>query len=101
MTTLKHTLRAMLADARAHTGLPIRRSLPRGLVLDVLQAADGTVQLTIARYDQAPSDAEWTIVLKHWPEPVVPGVIPTPRREGRRHALVGRWARPAMLVEPE
>jgi hypothetical protein len=38
-------------------------------------------------------------MLKHWPEPIPEGVQPTRRTEGRRRALIGRWARPALLSE--
>lgn len=100
MSLLTRNLREMLRLARAAEGRPIRRSLPDGLTLEVLQAATGDVVLTLARRDHAPAAAEYQRVLGQWPE-AVPAHTPVPRSEGRRHALVGRWPRPvAEIGEP-
>jgi hypothetical protein len=100
VTTLKKTLRGLLAQARQAPGRPICRTLEQAaLKLEVLQSPGGNVQLTLERTDTAPTQADWQSVLTAWPEHVPPGVVPMPRKEGRRHALVGRWPRPAELSE--
>lgn len=99
MSLLTRNLREMLRLARAAEGRPIRRSLPDGLTLEVLQAATGDVVLTLARRDHAPADGEWQRLVGQWPE-TVPPHTPLPRSEGRRHALVGRWPRPLDETRP-
>lgn len=101
MSTLKATLSSMLLSARAQTGRPVVRTLPRGLVIEIVQAPSGELTLSLQRRDTAPSAMEWKTVLAHWPEPADGDVVPIARRDGRRHALVGRWARPALLVETD
>lgn len=95
MATLKQISYLLLTNARQAEGRPFRRSLPGGLVVEVVQLESGDVQLALERRDVAPSDQEWTTTIKHWPERVPDGVVPTRRTEGRRHVLIGRWPRPA------
>lgn len=100
MGTLKQTLRAMLASARQTEGQPIRRSLDRGLTVEVSQMSGGNVVVTLERLNTAPTEADWAYyVMGQFPERVPDGVVPSPRSEGRRHTLIGRWARPAEVTE--
>lgn len=99
MGTLNQALKAILRAARETEGRPVVRSLERGLSIAVLQDPDGQVALKIERLNAEPSAQEWETVLKHWPEPVPDGVVPTSRKAGRRHALTARWPRPALLGE--
>lgn len=99
MPTLKNTLRGMLANAREIEGRAIRRTLTEGIILEVIQAPGGNVSLTLERADTAPTPEEWQAVIAQWPELGPANVVPTPRKEGKRHALVGRWPRPAGITE--
>jgi hypothetical protein len=99
MATLRQISASLLISARAAEGRPFRRSLPRGLVIEVVQLESGDVQLTLERRDVAPADQEWATTLKHWPECVPDGVVPQARTEGRRHALIARWPRPVEMGE--
>lgn len=99
MATLKQISQSLLTSARQAEGRPFRRSLPGGLVIEVVQLASGDVQLTLERRDMKPGENEWTTTLKHWPERVPAGVVPQARTEGRRHILIGRWPRPAEVGE--
>lgn len=99
MATLKQISGSLLVSARGAEGRPFRRSLPGGLVIEVVQLESGDVQLALERRDVAPADAEWATTLKHWPERVPDGVVPQARTEGRRHILIGRWPRPVEVGE--
>lgn len=99
MPTLRYHLASMLQLARKFETRPQVRTLPGGLVLEVVQLATGDVQLTLERREVPPSDVELATVLKHWPEAVPPGVNFARRKEGLRHALVGRWPRPVEIAE--
>lgn len=96
--TLKQMIRGMLADARKTPGRPIVRSMGV-FTLEVTQLESGMVQTAMERLNTAPAQADWDRVLAQWPEPVPPNVVPSPRKDGRRYALVGRWARPAEITE--
>lgn len=92
---LRKILKQALADAR-RLNIPQRRTLFKGLSIEVAQNPTGDVQLLLSRSDVAPSQAEWDTVLKHWPERLPADLQkPSSHKEGRRYALVGRWPRPA------
>lgn len=97
--TLKQTIRGMLKDARAQPGLPIVRSLGGIFTLTITQIPSGVVQAELARTNTAPTEIEWGRILTQWPEAVPANVTPRPRTEGRRHALIGSWPRPAEVGE--
>jgi len=99
MPTLRQTCKDMLDAARKTEGRPIVRTLERGLMLAVLQDPGGNVALKLERANTAPSEQEWQTVVKSWPEPVPPDVVPQARKAGRRYALTARWPRPALLGE--
>lgn len=100
MGTLRQINQSLLTAARQAEGRPFRRSLPGGLLVEVIQHQNGDVQLTLERRDMDPGDNEWATTVKHWPERVPDGVVPTRRTEGRRRALIGRWPRPAEITQP-
>lgn len=99
MATLRQISHGLLTSARAAEGRPFRRSLPGGLMVEVVQLESGDVQLTLERRDIEPGANEWATMLKHWPERVPEGVVPQARTEGRRHALIARWPRPVEIGE--
>lgn len=99
MGSLKQINASLLIAARQAEGRPFRRSLPGGLVIEVVQLSSGDVQLSLERLNVDPSDTEWKTTLAHWPEYVPPGVVPLRRTEGRRRAMIGRWPRPAEVTE--
>ena len=96
--TLKANLKAALARARGAEDHEFVFTWGQMLV-GVSQARSGYVTLRIERRDMAPTDGDWDQVVAQWPEPGPIGVVPTPRTEGKRHALIGRWARPAEVSQ--
>ena len=99
MPTLKQISQSLLTAARQAEEKPFRRYLPNGLVVEVVQLKSGDVKLTLERTGVDPRQNEWDTTLKHWPEPVPAGVVPTRQTEGRVHKLIGFWPRPAVLSE--
>lgn len=98
--TLKAISKTLLDSARRDLDRPFRCSLPNGMTEEVIQLKSGDVKLALIRFDVDPGDNEWATVLKHWPERVPDGVIPTHRTDGRVHKLYASWPRPAEVAEP-
>jgi hypothetical protein len=96
---LTAALRGMLKDARATAGQPMRRSVAGDFTLSITQSPNGMLVVELARSNQSPSIENWQHVLSQWPEAVPPDVLPRPRTEGRRHALVASWPRPVKITE--
>ena len=87
------SLAGILADllliARRLPGHPQRRSLERGLQIDVM-VRDGREYLQISRQGRYPSEAEWRAVLAVWPKGD-PGTVPGKLASGGRLYLRGNW----------
>lgn len=96
--TLKQMFRGMLADARKAPGRPIVRAAGV-FILEITQLESGQVQLSLSRLNTAPTSDDWARFLAQWPEAIAEDVIPSARKAGRRHALVGHWPRPAEITE--
>lgn len=91
--------RDLLRRARSNEGVPQRRALERGLMLELAQARNGDVVVILERRDQWPTDADFEKVLEHWPEPVPAGVVPLRHKVGKTYRLIARWPRP-LETEP-
>jgi len=98
--TLKAISKRLLDSARQSEDRPFHCSLPNGMTEEVTQLKNGDVKLTLTRFDVDPGDNEWATVLKHWPERIPAGVIPTRRTDGRVHKLYASWPRPAEVAQP-
>lgn len=66
---LKGITRDLLDQAKATPGDVKRFALSRGLRIDV-KVEGRIVYLQLSRTDRDPSDEEWRIVLRHWPDPI-------------------------------
>lgn len=91
MSQLTPAINFLLRESR-RTKLRQRRTLFRGLEIQIEQEADGQIFLALIRTGVYPSDHEWKTVLDHWPEPLpTPRPEPMRRKEGLRYILFARW----------
>lgn len=94
---LAATLDQLVKRAEAHPGVAQRQPLSRGLRVDVM-VKDGQTYLQISRDNIWPTQQEWSIVARDFPQPV-PNV--TPRRiADQRYYLKAHW-QTIVVEQPE
>jgi len=66
-----------------------------GLVIEFYVTAAGENHLLLWRYQAAPSDLEWTTVMRRWPQPLPdPAPAPHPFKNGQHYCLSAHWRAP-------
>lgn len=91
MSKLTSILEDMLAQAKKQAGVAVRRTLGRGLRIE-LMCVSSDVRLTLGREGQFPSREEWQTVTDHFPYPVPKGIEPAPDQRGNQFTITARFA---------
>ena len=93
---LRQILAAMIRDANAARDL--RQKPPRlkgGLFIEFYVTAAGENHLLLWRHQAAPSDLEWTTVMRLWPQPLPdPAPAPHPFKNCQHYCLSAHWRMP-------
>lgn len=84
---LRSIIKNLIADAKHRAPKPVRRSLSRGLTLN-LRKDNGSYILTLWRHNNNPSMREWNIICSHFPYKI-PILKPKSGKFEQRHYLQG------------
>jgi len=92
---LRHVLDLLIRDANAARDIRHKTLLRGGLVIEFYVTAAGENHLLLWRYQAAPSDLEWTTVMRRWPQPLPdPAPAPHPFKNGQHYCLSAHWRAP-------